>query len=62
MSAVLERLAVLWTDNPLVAHGPRTHGTGIELTAPVRSVRPRRRPLDVDAPQVHLGHAGRRAA
>ena len=45
--------------NPLLAHGPRTHGTGIVLQPidqPVRRPRTRR---DVDAPRIHLGHAGR---
>lgn len=62
MSRLLSRFATATATNPLLAHGPRTHRTGVELpasaSAPVRS---RRRPLDVDAPKVHLGHAGRAA-
>jgi hypothetical protein len=48
------------TDNPLLAHGPRTHATGVQL--PQTAARPARRRrvwAPVDAPRVHLGHAGR---
>lgn len=31
MSRLLHRLAAFVTANPLLAHGPRTHGTGIRL-------------------------------
>jgi hypothetical protein len=57
MSTVLDRLV---QRNPLLGFGPRAHHTGIvlpgEAPAPTRA---RRRPRDVDAPRVHLGHAGR---
>ena len=51
MSALVDLLV---TRNPLLAHGTRTHASGIEL--PV-SATPRRRGArwDVDAPRVHLG-------
>ena len=57
MSALVD---MLLKQNPLLAHGPRTHGTGIALPtdAPVRARRPHAR-WDVDAPRVHLGHVGR---
>lgn len=53
MSALMDRLIA---GNPLLAHGTRTHASGIRLheTAPA----PRRRRAarwDVDAPRVHLG-------
>jgi hypothetical protein len=55
MTNVLDRLI---QSNPLLAHGVRTHSTGVALptaaTAPSRRAR-----RDVDAPKVHLGHAGR---
>lgn len=48
--------------NPLLGHGVRTHATGIALATDITTApRRRRRPLDVDAPKVHLGHAGRAA-
>jgi hypothetical protein len=56
MSALLD---VLVKNNPLLAHGPRTHSTGVQLTQPTPAPVRRRRPADVDAPRVHLGHAGR---
>ena len=57
MSALID---VFVKRNPLLAHGPRTHATGVEMTgaAPISVRRPRAR-WDVDAPRVHLGHAGR---
>jgi hypothetical protein len=59
MSAVLDRLV---KRNPLLAHGTRTHSTGIALPTELPAAPARRRtPRDVDAPRVHLGHAGRRA-
>jgi hypothetical protein len=59
MNTVLDRLV---RRNPLLAHGPRTHSTGIALPAerPTASTRRHVR-WDVDAPRVHLGHAGRAA-
>lgn len=61
MSAVLDRLV---KRNPLLGHGPRAHRTGIVLIedAPTATARRRRRPLDVDAPRVHLGREHRPAA
>jgi hypothetical protein len=50
MSTVLDLIV---KRNPLLAHGPRTHGTGIQLAAPAPA--PRRRAADVDAPRIHLG-------
>jgi hypothetical protein len=63
MTALLDRLV---RRNPLLAHGPRTHSTGLVLPAerPAPAVRRRSRGhvrWDVDAPRVHLGHAGRAA-
>lgn len=54
MTNVLDRLI---QSNPLLAHGPRTHGTGVAL--PAQTAPKRRARWDVDAPKVHLGHAGR---
>jgi hypothetical protein len=53
---------LLIRQNPLLAHGPRTHGTGIALPtdAPVRTRRTAAR-WDVDAPRVHLGREHRSA-
>jgi hypothetical protein len=58
---VLDRLV---QRNPLLAHGPRAHRTGIALPGDVaaESHRRRRRPMDVDAPRVHLGPEHRSAA
>ena len=57
MSALVD---VFVKRNPLLAHGPRTHATGVQLPAAVpTAIRRTRRPMDVDAPRVHLGHAGR---
>jgi hypothetical protein len=47
--------------NPLLAHGPRTHRTGITVPAASAPTRRPRARWDVDAPRVHLGHAGRAA-
>lgn len=50
--------------NPLLGHGPRTHANGIAVASdprPSATKQARRRPLDVDAPKIHLGHAGRAA-
>ncbi|MBW4042647.1 MAG: hypothetical protein HIU86_11070 [Acidobacteria bacterium] len=59
MSTIID---VLITRNPLLAHGPRTHASGIQLTkdAPTRA---RRRPVrrDIDAPRIHLGREHRAA-
>ena len=55
MTNVLDRLI---QSNPLLAHGVRTHSTGIVLPAPTTEP-VRRARWDVDAPKVHLGHAGR---
>jgi hypothetical protein len=49
------------THNPLLAHGPRTHSTGIVLEPSAPAPRRPRARWDVDAPRVHLGHAGRSA-
>jgi hypothetical protein len=59
MSTIID---VLITRNPLLAHGPRTHASGIQLASDA-TARPRRRIVrrDVDAPRVHLG-AEHRAA
>ena len=46
MSAVLDALI---TRNPLLAHGPRTHATGVPLLQEQRAPRRRAR-RDVDAP------------
>jgi len=55
MTNVLDRLI---QSNPLLAHGVRTHSTGVAL--PAQTAAPKRRARwDVDAPKVHLGHAGR---
>ena len=55
MTTVLDRLI---QSNPLLAHGVRTHSTGVAL--PAQPAAPKRRARwDVDAPKVHLGHAGR---
>ena len=56
MTAVLDLLV---RSNPLLAHGPRTHGTGIAMALPVPAARRPRARRDVDAPRIHLGHAGR---
>lgn len=57
MSAFVDRLVA---GNPLLAHGPRTHASGIRLQEPTAAPRRRRSARwDVDAPRVHLGHAGR---
>jgi hypothetical protein len=57
MSAVLD---LMIRRNPLLAHGPRTHSTGIQLAERAAAPRAPRRPMDVDAPRIHLGPAGRR--
>ena len=59
MSTIID---VLITRNPLLAHGPRTHASGIQVSSdvPVRTHRRAGR-WDVDAPRVHLG-ADHRAA
>jgi hypothetical protein len=56
MSRLLQALVA---ENPLLAHGPRTHATGVELTRPAARTSRRRWSAPVDAPRVHLGHAGR---
>ena len=55
MSTVLDLIV---KRNPLLAHGPRTHGTGIALAVPAPTA-PRRRAADVDAPRIHLGREHR---
>ena len=55
MTNVLDRLI---QSNPLLAHGVRTHGTGVALPTQATTAKRRTR-WDVDAPKVHLGHAGR---
>lgn len=41
--------------NPLLAHGPRTHASGIGLQQAAAPAPRRRVRWDVDAPRVHLG-------
>ena len=59
MSALIDRLV---KRNPLLGYGPRAHRTGIALIEDAPTARRRRRPLDVDAPRVHLGREHRSAA
>jgi hypothetical protein len=57
MSAILDRLL---SRNPLLAHGPRTHATGVPLpSAAPAPTRRRTARWDVDAPRVHLGREHR---
>jgi hypothetical protein len=56
MSAIIDRLIA---GNPLLAHGPRTHASGIRLPEPTTVPSRRRARWDVDTPRVHLGRDGR---
>jgi hypothetical protein len=58
MSAIVDLLV---TRNPLLAHGPRTHASGIALPTEAAVRKPRRAHVrwDVDAPRVHIGREHR---